>query len=170
MLQQRRLCVWQPNNSLDFIDTWSPPTSSSSTHSPLVLEWTVWCSWTVQFFVMFDMFGVRFWAKMWCSKVFEVRSCCYMTRLVLEHIVWCSRTVWFFVMFDMFEVLFWDKMWCSESPMFGVFEVQYFAPFCFINNQLSNTVSQKAVHLKRSQPLVRSWKSGTYSLVLLLKL
>ena len=49
----------------------------------LVSEHTVWCSWTVQFFVMFNMFKVRFWAKMWCSEssmfwhsmfgVFEVR-------------------------------------------------------------------------------------------------
>ena len=68
---------------------------------------------------MFDLFEVQFWAKMWCSEVFEVLSCCYVTRLVfLEHTVWCSRTVWFFVMFDMFEVRFWAKMWCSE-----VFEV-----------------------------------------------
>ena len=42
----------------------------------LVLERTVQCSWTLQFFVMFDMFEVQFWAKMWCSEVFEVRSCC----------------------------------------------------------------------------------------------
>ena len=97
----------------------------------LVLEWTVRCSRTVRFFVMFDMFEVRFWAKMWCSEVFEVRSCCYVTRLVLELTVWCSRTVRVFVMFDMFEVRFWAKMWCSESSMFGhsmfgVFEVRYF--------------------------------------------
>ena len=63
--------------------------------------------------------------------VFEVRSCCYVTRLVLELTVWCSRTVRVFVMFDMFEVQFWAKMWCSESSMFGhsmfgVFEVRYF--------------------------------------------
>ena len=99
--------------------------------SLLVLEWTVRCSRTVQFFVMFDMFEVRFWAKMWCSEVFKVRSCCYVTRLVLELTVWCSRTVRVFVMFDMFEVRFWAKMWCSESSMFGhsmfgVFEVRYF--------------------------------------------
>ena len=50
----------------------------------LVLERTVRCSRTVQFFVMFDMFEVRVWAKMRCSEVFEVRSCCYVTRLVLE--------------------------------------------------------------------------------------
>ena len=97
----------------------------------VVLEWTVRCSRTVRFFVMFDMFKVRFWAKMWCSEVFEVRSCCYVTRLVLELTVWCSRTVRFFVMFDMFEVRFWAKMWCSESSMFGhsmfgVFKVRYF--------------------------------------------
>ena len=97
----------------------------------LVSELTVWCSWTVWFFVMFDMFEVQFWAKMWCSEVFEVRSCCYATRLGLELTVWCSRTVQLFVMFDMFEVRFWAKMWCSESSMFGhsmfgVFEVQYF--------------------------------------------
>ena len=95
------------------------------------VEQTVRCSRTVRFFVMFDMFEVRFWAKMWCSEVFEVRSCCYVTRLVLELTVWCSRTVRFFVMFDMFEVRFWAKMWCSESSMFGhsmfgVFEVRYF--------------------------------------------
>ena len=30
----------------------------------LVLERTVRCSQTVWFFVMFDMFDVRFWAKM----------------------------------------------------------------------------------------------------------
>ena len=63
--------------------------------------------------------------------VFEVWSCCYVTRLVLEHTVWCSWTVQFFVMFDMFKVRFWAKMWCSESlmfghSMFGVFEVRYF--------------------------------------------
>ena len=80
---------------------------------------------------MFDMFEVRFWAKMWCSEVFEVRSCCNVTRLVLELTVWCSQTVQFFVMFDMFEVRFWAKMWCSESSMFrhsmfGVFKVRYF--------------------------------------------
>ena len=97
----------------------------------LVLEWTVWCLRTVRFFVMFDMFEVRFWAKMWCSEVFEVRSCCYVTRLVLEHTVWCSWTVQIFVMFNMFEFQFWTKMWCLESSMFGhsmfvVFEVQYF--------------------------------------------
>ena len=34
----------------------------------VVLEWTVWCLRTVQFFVKFDMFKVRFWAKMWCSE------------------------------------------------------------------------------------------------------
>ena len=97
----------------------------------IVLERTVRCLWTVRFFVMFNMFEVRFWAKMWCSEVFEVRSCCYVTRLVLELTVWCSRTVRVFVMFDMFEVRFWAKMWCSESSMFGhsmfgVFEVRYF--------------------------------------------
>ena len=42
----------------------------------LDLEWTIRCSWTVRVFVMFDMLKVRFWAKTWCSKVFEVRSCC----------------------------------------------------------------------------------------------
>ena len=77
---------------------------------------------------MFDMFGVQFLAKMWCSEVFEVWSCCYVTRLVLELTVWCSWTVRFFVMF---KVRFWAKMWCSESSMFGysmfiVFEVRHF--------------------------------------------
>ena len=38
----------------------------------------------LMFFVMFNMFEVRFYAKMWCSEVFGVQSCCYMTRLVLE--------------------------------------------------------------------------------------
>ena len=95
------------------------------------MERTVRCSWTVQFFVMFDMFEVQFWAKMWCSEVFEVWSCCYVTKLVLELTVWCSWTVQVYVMFDMFEVRFWAKMWCSESSMFGhsmfgVFEVRYF--------------------------------------------
>ena len=33
----------------------------------LVLQRTIWCSQTVPVFVMFDMFEVRFWAKMWCS-------------------------------------------------------------------------------------------------------
>ena len=89
------------------------------------LERTVRCSQTVQFFVMFNMFKVWFWDKMWCSDMFEVPVCYYVTRLVLEHTVWCSRSVWFFVMFDMFdmfdmfEVWFWAKMWCSE-----MFEVQ----------------------------------------------
>ena len=86
----------------------------------LVLEHRVQCLRTV-----------RFWAKMWCSEVFEVRSGYYVTRLVLEHTVWRSQTVQFFVMFNMFEVRFWTKMWCSESSMFGhsmfvVFEVRYF--------------------------------------------
>ena len=75
---------------------------------------------------MFDMFEVRFWAKMWCSEVFEVRSYCYVTRLVLEFTVWCSRTVRVFVMFDMFEVRFWAKMWCSDNQCSIVFEVRYF--------------------------------------------
>ena len=97
----------------------------------LVLEWTVWCSQTVQFFVMFDMFEVWLWAKMWCWEVFEVQSCCYVTRRVLEHTVWCLWSVQFFVIFDMFEVQFWTKMWCLVSSMFGhsmfgVFEVQLF--------------------------------------------
>ena len=91
----------------------------NSSWSQIVLEWTVQCSQTVRFFVMFDMFEVQFWAKMWCSEVFEVRSCCYVTRLVLEHTIWCLRTVQFFVMFDMFEVQFSAKMWCLE-----VFEVR----------------------------------------------
>ena len=34
------------------------------TMKKLVLERTVQCSRTVRFFVMFDMFEVRFWAKM----------------------------------------------------------------------------------------------------------
>ena len=55
-------------------------------------------------------FEVWIWAEMWCSEMFEVRSCCYVTRLVLEHTVWYSQTVWFFVMF---EVQVWAKMWCS---------------------------------------------------------
>ena len=71
------------------------------------------------------------WAKMWCSEVFAVRSCCYVTRLVLELTLWCSQTVWFFVMYNMFKVWFWATMWCSESSifwhsMFGVFKVWYF--------------------------------------------
>ena len=49
-----------------------------------VLEHTVWCSRTVHFFVMFYMFEVQFWAKIWCSEVFEIRSGCYVTKLVLE--------------------------------------------------------------------------------------
>ena len=84
----------------------------------VVLERTVRCSQTVRFFVMFYMFEVRFWAKMWCSELFEVRSCCYVTRPVLELTVWCSRTVRVFVMFDMFKVQFWAKMGCSESSTF----------------------------------------------------
>ena len=113
--------------------TWlkSQNSHNSSHYYIVVLEWTVRCSWTVWFFVMFDMFEVRFWAKMWCLKVFEFQSGCYVTRLVLEFTVWCSRTVHVFVMFDMFEVRFRAKMWCSESSMFGhsmfgVFEVRYF--------------------------------------------
>ena len=97
----------------------------------VVLERTVRYSRIVWFFMMFDMFKVWFWTKMWCSEVFEVRSCCYVTRLVLELTVCCLRTVQVFVMFDMFEVRFWAKMWCLESSMFGhsmfgVLEVQYF--------------------------------------------
>ena len=108
----------------------------------LVLEWTVQCSRTVWFFVMFDMFEVQIWTKMWCSEVFEVQSCCYATRLGLELTVSCSRTVWFFVMFDTFEVWFWAKMWCSESSMFGhsmfgVFEVRYFGVRSKTNRVLS---------------------------------
>ena len=34
----------------------------------LVLERTVRCSQTVQFFGMFDMFKILFWAKLWCSE------------------------------------------------------------------------------------------------------
>ena len=67
---------------------------------------------------MLDMFKVRFWTKMWCSEVFDVWSCCFLTRLVLEQTIWCSWTVQFFVMFDMFKFRFWDKMLCSETLMF----------------------------------------------------
>ena len=94
----------------------------------LVLEQTVWCSQTFQFFVMFD--EVWFWAKMWCLEVFEVWPCCYVTRLVLEHTVWCLRTVQFFVIFNMFEVRFWAKcdvqkvqcldIQCSECLKFSI--------------------------------------------------
>ena len=113
--------IWNKIGGWSFLFSWFK----------IVLERTVRCSRIVQFFVKFDMFEVRFWAKMWCSEVFEVHSSCYVTRLVLEHTVWCSRTVQFFVMFDMFEVRFWAKMWCSECLMFGhsmfiVFVVQYF--------------------------------------------
>ena len=41
-----------------------PPAQVSFHHYVLVLERTVRCSRTVWFFVMFDMFEVRFWAKM----------------------------------------------------------------------------------------------------------
>ena len=114
----------------------------------LVLEWTVRCSWTVKFFVMFDMFDVQFLAKMWYSEVFKVRSCCYVTRLVLEPTVWCSQTVHFFVIFDMFEVRLWAKMWCSESSkfrhsMFGVFEVQYFGVHSKTTFYYTEIVTQK---------------------------
>ena len=59
----------------------------------LVLEQTVRCSRTIQFFMMFNMFDVRFWTKMWCSEVFEVRSCCYVTRLVLEPVSYTHLTL-----------------------------------------------------------------------------
>ena len=45
--------------------------------------------------------------------VFEVRSCCYMTRLVLELTVWCSQTVQF--------------LWCSKfnfGPKCDVWKVR----------------------------------------------
>ena len=108
---QRRLCVWQPNNSLDFIDTWSPPTSSSSTHSPLVLEWTVWCSWTVQFFVMFDMFGVRFWAKMWCSE-----------SSMFEHSMFGVFEVWYFGVLSKTTHLFWEDWMSVEQKSLRDFD------------------------------------------------
>ena len=40
----------------------------------LEVERTVQCSRTVWFFGMFGRFDVRFWARLRCSKVFEVRS------------------------------------------------------------------------------------------------
>ena len=105
---------------------------------------------------MFDMFEVRFWAKMWCSEVFEVQNGCYVTRLVLEHTVWCSWTVQFFVMFNMFEVQFWAKMWCPESlmfgqSMFGVFEVQYFGVRSKISRYIVNWFFKNSPNTSNNQ-------------------
>ena len=96
----------------------------------LVLERTVQCSWTVWFFVMFDMFEVRFWAKMWCLEVFEVWSSCYVTRLVLELTVWCSQTVQFFLCSTCSKFDFGPNcdvrkvrcsdIQCSECSKFGI--------------------------------------------------
>ena len=79
----------------------------------LVLEWTVRCLRTVQFFVMFDMFEVQFWAKMWCSEMFEVQSCCYVTRLSWN------------IQFDVSELF--SFLWCSTCPKFG------FRPKCDVS-------------------------------------
>ena len=79
----------------------------------LVLEWKVRCSQTVLFFVMLDQ-----------NVMFEVRSCCYVTRLVLEHTVWCSRIVQcskfdFGPKCDVQKVRCSDIQ-CSECSKFGI--------------------------------------------------
>ena len=89
----------------------------------VVLERTVQCSRTVRFFVMFDMFEVRYWAKMWCSEMFEVWSCCYVTRLVLELTVLCSQTVQCSILGQ--NVMFLESSMFRHS-MFRVFKVRYF--------------------------------------------
>ena len=81
----------------------------------IVLEWTVRCLWTVQFFVMLNMFKVWFSAKMWCSEVFEAWSCCYMTRLVLS---WNKQ----FDVHDLCSVLWFST--CSKFDFGPKCEVQ----------------------------------------------
>ena len=49
----------------------------------LVLERTVQCSRTVRVLVMFGRFEVRFWAKLRCLEVFEVRS--WSSANISEH-------------------------------------------------------------------------------------
>ena len=52
------------------------------------------------------------------NVMFEVQSCCYVTRLVLEQTVGCSQTVQFFVMF---VVRFWAKKFNVLSVRSSVF-------------------------------------------------
>ena len=79
---------------------------------------------------MFDMFEVQFWAKTWCSEVFEDQSCCYVTRLVLEHTVRCSQTVVFFWCWHVRSSILGQNVMFENSMfrhlMFRVVEVQYF--------------------------------------------
>ena len=60
-------------------------------HKLVVLERTVRCSRTVRFLVKFGRFEVRFWAKMICSKVFEVRY--WSSANFSEHwaLFWCIK-------------------------------------------------------------------------------
>ena len=88
---------------------------------------------------------VWFWAKMWCSEVFEVQSCCYVTRLVLELTVWCLRTVRFFVMFDMFEV--WSCCYVIRLPSLGAYSLMFMncSVFCNVQHVRSSVLGQNVM-------------------------
>ena len=105
--------------------------SQNSSQYYLVLERTVRCSRTVRFFVMFDMFEVRFWAKITCSDMFEVRFWWFWKILgpffinkVREQFGfwWCSRGSKFGFGPK------WDVRMCSKfNPLrFRMFQVQFF--------------------------------------------
>ena len=80
----------------------------------LVLEQTVRCSWTVWFFVMFDMFKVWFWAKMWCSEVFEVRSCCTLGHRVHKNGILANFRYAFLNIIDVFRTPRWKENHSEE--------------------------------------------------------
>ena len=93
------------------------------------VEWTVRCSRTVRFLVMFGRFEVRFLAKITCSDMFEVRFWWFWKILgpffinkVREQFGfwWCSRGSKFGFGPK------WDVRLCSKfDPLrFGMFEVR----------------------------------------------
>ena len=103
------------------------------------MEWTVQCSRTVWFLVMFGRFEVRFLAKITCSDIFKIRFWWFWKKLgpflinkVHEQFGfwWCLRgskfsfgpkwDVWMCLMFDplrfgMFEVRFFDVHSTSKT-------------------------------------------------------
>ena len=75
----------------------------------LVLELTVWCSWTVQFFVMFDMFKVRFWAKMWCSESSMFRHSMFGV-FKFQYFGVCSKTSTHYTPYIHNDILMFSQM------------------------------------------------------------
>ena len=82
----------------------------------LVLEHTVWCLQTVQVFVMFNMFYVRFWAKMWCSESSMFRHSMFGLFEVQYFGVRCKTTTYLWQDINSVSVVLWCE--CAHRPFF----------------------------------------------------